>query len=100
MGACNYLVWIWGLGLLWGRKRAGRRSLTTPSNRLYGLLNWYGCLVVGLKHLETSQFLVYERKRLELLGLGHLLFEPRLCLVLLDLFQVGMIIVDVSAAVR
>lgn len=54
-------------------------------------------VIVGFEHLEPSQLLIEDRERLELLRFCHLLLEPSLDLVLFHLFQIGVIIIDVSA---
>jgi hypothetical protein len=40
--------------------------------------------------------LIDQRERLKLARLRHLLHEPRLCFILFDFFEIGMIVIDVS----
>ena len=55
-------------------------------------------IVVGLEHLESAKFLIQQLQRLEFLRLLKPLLEPVLGLLLLDLFEVGVVIIDMSAA--
>lgn len=58
----------------------------------------YRSIVVRLEDLQTAEFLIEYSQRLELLGFLDLLLEPVLHLILLGLFQIGVIVIDVSAA--
>lgn len=98
MCSCHDFIWIWSRRLLRGRSRR-RVAADCGRNRLNSL-NRRRCIVVGLEHFQSSQFLVDESQRLELLCLCHLLFEPSLCFVLFDLLQIGVVIIDMSVPVR
>ena len=55
-----------------------------------------GRCIVGLEDVEALELLVENSEGLKFFGLDHLLLEPILDLILLDLFEVFVVVIEVS----
>lgn len=56
--------------------------------------------VVGFEYIKAFELLVEDSKGLEFFRLGHLRLKPSLDFILLDLFEIGMEVVNVAEGVR
>ena len=52
--------------------------------------------IVGFKNIKALEFLIEDRKGLKSLGFHHLRLEPILDFILFNLFEVLVIIVEMS----
>jgi hypothetical protein len=92
MCPAHQLFWI-DVNLLF-RDRSWR--LTADIGSSISWLKRCSCIVIRLEGLESLQLLVDQCERLKFARLRHLLHEPRLCFILFDFFEIGVIVVDVS----
>lgn len=97
VGFCDYLVGIQaGFGQR-GRSRSGMAGVGGARRSGRGGRRG-GC--VGLEDVEALEFLVEDGERLEALCLFHLVLEPVLDLVLLDVLQVLVVVVEVPVELQ
>lgn len=79
--AFNDFIWIWWGSLL-------RCSLGNEIGRAWS--------IIRLENIQTLELLVQNRQRLEFFGFDHLGLEPILDFILLDFFEVFVIVVKMS----